>query len=62
MEVAKDLADQFFHLRVPRKALLALDGLEISLSVTRPGVLDMSDGKHRVLAMCVKVAEKLAAA
>ncbi|MCY4013112.1 MAG: sigma-70 family RNA polymerase sigma factor [Gammaproteobacteria bacterium] len=62
VEVAKDLADQFFHLRVPRKALLALDGLEVSLSVTRHGVLDMSDGKHRVLTMCVKVAEQLAVA
>ena len=61
-EVAKDLADEFFHLRVLQKALLALDGVEISLGVTRQGVIDMSDGNHRVLTMCVKVAEKLAAA
>ena len=62
LEVAKDLADEFVHLRVLQKALLALDGVEISLGVTRQGVIDMSDGNHRVLTMCVKVAEKLAAA
>lgn len=62
VEVAEELADEFFHLRVLREALLALDGLEVSLSVTRQGVLDMTDGEHRVLTMCVNVAEKLAAA
>lgn len=62
VEVAKDLADEFFHLRVPREAILALDGLEISLSVTRHGVLDMTDGEHRVLTLSVKAADKLAAA
>ena len=40
VEVAKTLADEFVHLRVPRKALLALDGLEISFSVSRHGVVE----------------------
>ena len=51
VEVAKNRAADFFHLRVLREAILALDGLEISLSVTRHGVLDMTDGEHRVLTM-----------
>ena len=62
VEVAEELAEEFFHLRVLREALLALDGLEISLSATRHGVLDITDGEHRILTMCVKVAERLAAA
>lgn len=62
VEVAKTLADQFIHLRVPREALFALEGFEISLTVSRHGVIDMTDGKHRVLTMCMKTADKLAAA
>ena len=62
VEVAKALADQFIHLRVAREALFALEGSEISLSVSRHGVVEMTDGKHRVLTMCMKTADKLAAA
>ena len=62
LEVAEDLAGQFFHLRVLREALLALDGLEISMRVSRHGVIDMTDGEHRVVTMCVKIADALAAA
>lgn len=62
VEVAKALAHKFIHLRVPREALFALEGFEISLTVSRHGVIDMTDGKHRVLTMCMKTADKLAAA
>ena len=62
VEVAQTLADEFIHLRVPREALFPLDGVEVSLSVSRHGVVDMTDGKHRVLTMCMKTADKLAAA
>ena len=62
VHVAETLADGFIHLRVPREALFALDGVEVSLSVSRHGVVDMTDGKHRVLTMCMKTADKLAAA
>ena len=62
VHVAETLVDEFIHLRVPREALFALDGVEVSLSVSRHGVVDMTDGKHRVLTMCMKTADKLAAA
>ena len=62
VEVAKAFADEFVHLRMPREALFALDGPGISLSVSRHGVVEMTDGKHRVLTMCLKTADKLAAA
>ena len=62
VHVAETLVDEFIHLRVPREALFALDGVEVSLGVSRHGVIDMTDGKHRVLTMCMKTADKLAAA
>ena len=62
VHVAETLVDEFIHLRVPREALFALDGVEVSLSVSRHGVVDMTDGKHRVLTMCMKTADRLAAA
>lgn len=73
VEVAEELADDFFHLRVLRGAIFALDGPEVSLTVSRsrhphhrlPGndcsVIDMSDGDHRVLTISSRVADKLAA-
>ena len=73
VEVAEELADDFFHLRVLHGAIFALDGPEISLSVSSsrhpkhrlPGndcsVIDISDGNHRVLTLSSRVADKLAA-
>lgn len=65
VEVAEENADDFFHLRVLRQAILALDGPEVSFSVTRSrfghGMIDLSDGKHRALTICTTIADKLAA-
>ncbi|MCY3620957.1 MAG: hypothetical protein OXH68_04500 [Gammaproteobacteria bacterium] len=65
VEVAEETADDFFHLRVLRQAILALDGPEVSFSVTRSrfghGMIDLSDGKHRALTLCSRIADELAA-
>ena len=65
VQVAEENADDFFHLRVLRQAILALDGPEVSFSVTRSrfghGMIDLSDGKHRALTLCSRIADQLAA-
>ena len=60
VEVAKELADQFFDLRLLREAVFALDGPEISVSAGR-SLIDMTDGEHRILTMCVETADSLTA-
>ena len=65
MDVAEEIGDDFFHLRVLRQAIFALDGPEVSVTVTRSrfgaAMIDLSDGEHRALTMCTRIADKLAA-
>ena len=60
VEVAKELADQFVDMRLLREAVFALDGPEISVSAGL-SLIDMTDGEHRILTMCVETADSLTA-